>query len=185
MNFTLFLDLAGALLGLIYLVLEMKQNAWMWVVGMVMPAVYTVVLYLKGIYADATMELYYLLAGAYGLIAWKWHLHKEKRSLPVSHTPRRVAFSLARITVVLWVGIYLVLRYLTDSRVPIVDSFTTSLSIVALWMLSRKYIEQWWVWMVVDAVSTCLYIYKGIPFRAALYFVYTLMAIYGYRVWRK
>ncbi len=185
MDLTLLLDLAGALLGLTYLVLEMKQSVWMWAVGMVMPIVYAVVLYNKGIYADATMEMYYLGASIYGLIMWVRHGRKEKAPLLVSRTPRHLLFPLIRITAALWFLIFLFLYYLTDSRVPFVDSFTTALSIVALWMLSRKYIEQWWVWFVVDLVSTALYIYKGIPFRAFLYALYTLMAIYGYHVWRR
>ena len=65
------------------------------------------------------------------------------------------------------------------------DSFTTALSMVALWALAQKYAEQWLLWLVVDAVCTVLYIYKQIPFTACLYAFYTVMAVLGYRQWLK
>ena len=72
----------------------------------------------------------------------------------------------------------------TDSTVPWWDAFTTALSIVGMWMLARKWLEQWWVWMLVDVVSCGLYIYKGIYFYAALYGIYAVVAWYGYRKWK-
>jgi len=103
----------------------------------------------------------------------------------ISHTPREMYTRLSLVFVVLFVAIAAFLHECTDSRVPYVDAFTTSLSVIAMWMLSRKYIEQWWVWLVVDAVSSGLYIYKGVYGRSLLYAVYTAMAIYGYYTWRK
>ena len=73
----------------------------------------------------------------------------------------------------------------TDSTVPWSDSFTTALSIVGMWMLARKYIEQWWVWCVVDVACSALYTYKGLYFTAALYAVYAIIAIFGYFKWKK
>jgi nicotinamide mononucleotide transporter len=72
----------------------------------------------------------------------------------------------------------------TDSTVPWWDAFTTALSIVGMWMLARKWLEQWWVWMLVDVVSCGLYIYKGIYFYAALYGIYAVVAWFGYRKWK-
>jgi nicotinamide mononucleotide transporter len=69
--------------------------------------------------------------------------------------------------------------------VPYTDALTTSLSVIALWMLSRKLIEQWWVWFVVDLISSGLYIYKGIYGRALLYGIYTVMAVYGFLTWKR
>ena len=73
----------------------------------------------------------------------------------------------------------------TDSNVALFDALTTALSIIAMWQLSRKYIEQWIVWLIVDIISVGLYIYKGIYFYASLYFVYSIVAIIGYIHWKK
>jgi nicotinamide mononucleotide transporter len=73
----------------------------------------------------------------------------------------------------------------TNSTVPYADAFTTALSVIAMWMLSRKYVEQWLVWLVVDVVTTWLYFYKDIPISASLYALYSCLAIVGYMRWRK
>ena len=179
------LDIIGTILGFLYLWLEFRTSAWMWVVGCIMPAIYIVVLYQAGIYADCGMEVYYFLAGIYGLIIWLRGKTESGTKVEISRTPRKMYTWLALVFVILFVAIAAFLRECTDSRVPYIDSFTTSLSIIAMWMLSRKYLEQWWVWFVVDAASSGLYIYKGVYGRSLLYAVYTVMAIYGYYLWRK
>ena len=75
--------------------------------------------------------------------------------------------------------------FVSDSTVPWADSFTTALSIVGMWMLARKYIEQWWVWCIVDVASSALYVYKELYFTAALYAVYAIISIFGYYKWKK
>ena len=86
---------------------------------------------------------------------------------------------------VLHAAIYYLLVEFTDSTVPFWDSMTTALCIVAYWMLSRKFIEQWFVWLAVDAITVGLYIYKDIPLTAGLYALYCILAIAGYIRWRK
>jgi len=179
------LDIIGTILGFLYLWLEFRISPWMWVVGCIMPAIYIVVLYQAGIYADCGMEVYYFLAGIYGLIIWLRGKTEKGTVVNISRTPKRLYAILICITVLLYFGIMIFLREMTDSRVPNIDAFTTALSIIAMWMLSRKFIEQWWLWLVVDAISSGLYIYKGIYGRSILYAVYTIMAVYGYYNWKK
>ena len=183
----MFLDILGATLGLLYLWLEVKENVWMWLVGSVMPVIYIVVLYQAGLYADCGMEVYYFLAGMYGL--WYWLRHSGNKGgaerVSITTTPRSQVLPLVAVTLALWAALVWFLITFTDSRVPYVDGFTTALSIVAMWMLSRKYTEQWLVWFVVDAISAGLYVYKGVYGRAILYSVYTIMAVYGYLKWRR
>ncbi len=179
------MDMAGAVLGLLYLYLEMKENVWMWITGLVMPAVYIVVLYRAGIYADCGMEAYYFFAGIYGLWYWLRGGRGAGKPAVISKVPRRLGGMLCLYALLLWIILGIFLDRCTDSTVPYIDGFTTALSVIALWMLSRKYIEQWWVWFVVDLISTGLYVYKGIYGRSLLYGIYTCMAVYGYFVWKK
>ena len=179
------MDVLGAMLGLLYLYLEIKENIWMWIVGTVMPMIYIFVLYKAGIYADCGMEAYYFLAGIYGFVMWRFGRTKDRQPIKISHTPRQLKNTLWVVTLALWIVIATFLEKMTDSTVPYIDGLSTAMSIVALWMLSRKLIEQWWVWFAVDAISVGLYIYKGIYGRAILYSIYTVMAIYGYYVWKK
>ena len=89
------------------------------------------------------------------------------------------------IALVLWATIYWLLVTLTDSRVPLADSFTTALSLVGIWALAHKYLEQWFVWIVVDVVTCALYFYKDIPFKASLYGLYVVIAVMGYFKWKR
>ena len=182
---TNWMDVLGTVLGLVYLLLEFRTSIWMWIVGSVMPLIYIVVLYQAGIYADCAMEVYYFLAGIYGFAYWLMGKQRDGKAVEISRTPRSLWPWLAAITLALWALIAFVLLRFTDSRVPMVDALTTALSIVGMWMLSRKYIEQWGIWFVVDAISAGLYIYKGVYGRSLLYAIYTLMALYGWWTWHR
>lgn len=183
---TNWLEVLGTIVGLIYLWLELKASIYLWIAGFVMPAIYIVVYYQAGLYADFGIQIYYLLAAFYGLVIWYKPKADSNKEIPViSLTPRKTKPMLWLAALVLWVGISTFLDKCTDSNVPYYDGFTTALSIVGLWMLSRKYIEQWIVWAVVDAVCFGLYIYKGIYATSMLYGLYTIIAIFGYFKWKR
>ena len=184
MDWSLALQIIGTSLGLLYLWLEYRANIWLWVVGAIMPLVHGVLYLTNGIYADAAMQLYYLLAGIYGLIIWR-RRPKSGADGQIRHTPVGWYAKLFVAYAVLHVALYFLLTEFTDSRVPLLDSMSTALSIVALWMLSRKLVEQWLVWLVVDMISVGLYLYKGIPLTAGLYMLYCVLAVAGYLRWRK
>ena len=186
MDWKLILQIIGVALGLLYLYLEYKANIWLWVVGLVMPIVHGTLYFRAGLYADCSMQLYYILAGLYGLMVWSRGRGKRAGSAPsIRHTPAEAWMQLTVLYVAIHAMLYVLLTTFTDSTVPVLDSFTTALCIVAYWMLSRKYVEQWLVWLVVDAVTVGLYIYKGIPLTAGLYGLYTCLAVVGYLRWLK
>ena len=183
MELKLVLQIVGTLLGLLYLWLEYRANIWVWIVGAIMPMVHGILYLESGIYADAAMQLYYVVAGIYGLAVWKRRPKKSDDGI-IRSTPKSWVIPLIAVYAVLHVSLYFMLTEFTDSRVPIFDSMSTALSIVAMWMLSRKLVEQWLVWLVVDMISVGLYLYKGIPLTACLYVVYCLLAVAGYLRWR-
>lgn len=181
---THWLDITTTALGLAYILLEYKASVWMWVVGFFMQSLGIVLYYQKGLYADCGMEFYYLAMTIYGFIAWM--RHKQKTSdLPIRHMPKNTALVWVGLGLVFWLAIYLILSHFTNSRVPIADAFTTAFSIVGIWALARKYLEQWFVWIIVDIVTCCLYFYKDIPFKASLYGLYVVIAVFGYFKWKK
>ena len=99
--------------------------------------------------------------------------------------PKKMAFIWVGVGMAIWAFIYFVLSRFTNSNVPVADAFTTALSIVGIWALARKYLEQWFVWIVVDIVTSVLYFYKDIPFKASLYALYVIIAVFGYFKWKK
>ena len=193
------LEIIGTLVGLLYLWLEYRASIYLWIAGIIMPAIYIFVYYNAGLYADFGINIYYLGAAIYGWMMWKYgaflrrtilkrkfpDMENQQQELPITSMPSRYLLPLIAVFAVTLAGIAWVLINFTDSNVPWLDSFTTALSIVGMWMLARKYVEQWWVWIGVDAVSTGLYIYKGLDFTAALYGLYTIIAIFGYFKWKK
>lgn len=184
------LEILGVITGIIYLWLEYRASIYLWIAGIIMPTIYIFVYYDAGLYADVGINIYYLLIAAYGWVAWKTGIgitgkNSTRGKLPISHAPRR-AWMIAVVTyLIAQFSIAWLLIEHTDSTVPWADSFTTALSIVGMWMLARKYIEQWWVWCIVDVACSALYIYKGLHFTAALYAVYAIIAIFGYYKWKR
>ena len=153
------LDIVTTVLGLVYIALEYRASIALWIVGIIMPALDIYLYYSHGLYGDAGMAVYYTAAAVYGYIVWKFGKKgdSKEQEMPLSHFPRK----------------------------KMLDSFTNALSFVGLWALAQKYIEQWFVWIVVDVISCYLYIDKGIPFKAGLYGLYVVIAVMGYMKWRK
>ena len=195
------LDIVTTVLGLAYILFEYRASAWMWAVGFVMQSLGIVLYYQKGLYADCGMEFYYLTMTVYGF--WKW-VHPSPQPAPVenadakasaplprreglgvSHFPRRLVLPWLAITGALWGTIYWLLVTFTDSTVPLADSFTTALSLLGIWALAHKYLEQWFIWIAVDVVTCALYAYKGLPFKSGLYALYVVIAVLGFFRWRR
>ncbi|MDE7096487.1 MAG: nicotinamide riboside transporter PnuC [Muribaculaceae bacterium] len=184
------LEILGFSVGLLYLWWEYHADNRLWYASMVMPAISMWIYFSKGIYADFAINIYYLVIAVYGYVVWTRGNKKEPEShsapqLRITNIPLRILTACMGVFLLIWIGLYLVLNYLTDSTVPIPDAFTTALSIVGMWMLARKYLQQWIAWILVDAVCACLYWYKGIPLYGILYALYTVIAFFGYRKWRR
>lgn len=177
------LQILGFVLGFAYLWLEYRASVWVWVVGVVMPIVHSVLFFRVGLYADFGMQAYYVLAGIYGLI--RWRSRRGGNELTISHASFRVMLTAAVIFLVFTVVLYRFLATCTDSTVPFWDAMTTALAIVGMWMLSEKWVEQWIVWIVADVITVGLYLYKGIPLTSLLYLVYACMGVAGFMKWKR
>ena len=178
------LDITTTLLGLLYILFEYRASVWLWFVGFLMQALGIVLYYQKGLYADCGMEFYYLSMTIYGY--WKWvRGAASKKALPITRFPRKLIIPWCTLILAVWGIIYWLLITFTNSNVPLIDSFTTALSIVGIWALAHKYLEQWFIWIVVDVVTCGLYFYKDIPFKGGLYALYIIIAVFGYRKWKQ
>lgn len=180
------LETLGFAIGLLYLYWEYHADSKVWIASVVMPMISMWIYFSKGLYADFAINIYYLAIAVYGFIVWTRPKREKSASHtehPITHAPLGVWVLAIGASLILWVGIWWVLVTFTNSTVPVADAFTTALSIVALWMMARKYAEQWLLWFVVDLVCAGLYLYKELPFYCILYAIYTVIAIFGYRKW--
>lgn len=185
-----YIEISGTVVGLIYLWQEYRASIYLWITSIIMPAIYLYVYYQAGLYADFGINIYYLVIALYGWLAWRYNFslrgkRADSKELSIGHISRVTFLRLFLLFLAAWAVISYILTHFTNSTVPFTDAFTTALSIVGMYMLARKYIEQWWVWLVVDVVSSALYIYKELYFTAALYALYAIIAIFGYRKWKQ
>ena len=179
-------------LGLVYLWCEYRASILLWFVGIVMPLVDIVLYWQNGLYADSVMDGYYAIAAIWGFCMWQWG-KKEKgetrngggEQLEIGHFPIHKIMPVTLAFLVIWAAVWLWLTYGTPSNVPISDSFVNALSIIGLWALSRKYIEQWFIWVLVDAIKVGLYAYKGIPVKGSYYAISVVIAVLGDLKWRR
>lgn len=186
MEWNSILDLTALIVGLVYLLLEYRASIYVWIAGIVMPAVDLFLYWDAGLYGDFGLAVYYLLASIYGFIAWKfWKKETTTEEMPITRFPMRLLLPVAVVFLIVWGVVWAFLQYWTNSTVPVTDSLTNALSIIGMWMLARKYVEQWIVWIVADAIYVWLYAYKGLPFKASLYTFYIIIAFFGIRAWKQ
>ena len=179
--------MGGTLFGLIYVWLSIRQSILTWPAGIITSLLYCGVFFESKFYAGMGLQVYYLVISAYGW--WSWNHGGETDSgeepLKVSLTSLNTWFTLFFVNFFLTFLMYFLLRRYTDSPIPFGDAFTTSLSIIATWMLARKKLEQWLIWIFVDLVSVGLYLYRGLYPTVFLFLVYAAMAGIGYYEWQK
>lgn len=178
--------------GVIYIVLEIRQKNFMWVVGIMTSVAAMWVFFRQGLYASFGLNTYYLVTSFIGL--WQWGRDRKKLEAAVENQEGDVIhlnhLSLKTVLVTLLAaaaGICLLswLMEMLENPMSVLDAAVAVLSAVATWWLVRSYLEQWWLWILADALSTCLCMTQGLWWMTALYAAYTLSAVYGYIHWKK
>ena len=185
-------ELLGFITALVYLYFSVKQKIWLWPFGILTSTLYILIFFNSRLYADMGLQVYYLFISFYGWYYWYSRAQKRNQGkLPVSGISSKQIVRLVFITLALYWIIVLALKNVPSwldipaSDLLYWDAFTTAASIIATWMLARKILEHWIVWILVDSLSLGLYIYKGLFVTSFLFFIYTLIAIYGYFEWKK
>lgn len=181
-----YIELLGAILGIAYIFFSIRQNILTWPTGLLTSALYVWVFFVSKLYADMGLQIYYVLISIYGWYEWIYgRSNDHKTTLEISRITQKSAYLLTLISLFLFVLMWFILKNYTDSPVPAADALATSLSIVATWMLARKILEHWLIWIFVDTFSIGLFLYKGLYPTVFLFIVYTTMAILGFIEWKK
>jgi len=175
-------ELVGVVFGFTYLVLAIRQNIWCWLAAALSELIFVGVMFDAQLYMESGLRIFYLIMAAYGW--YNWHFGDEGR-LPVTRWRfRQHAIAIASIGVLLLISGSLLSRY-TDAVFPYWDSLTTWSAMFATWLVARKVLENWYYWLVIDAVSVWLYVERSLMFIAALYLVYLIMIVFGYFAWKR
>lgn len=182
----------GTVTAVIYVILALKENIWCWSFGIVSSALWVSVYFNERLWYESILSVFYVVLGIYGWLSWA----REKGSpttpaktpeLKISKITGRVLLNCVMIAVAAGIVLGYVADALTKNDFAYTDALLSSFSVVATWMTARKYLENWLFWIVIDACSAVLYIFKGPSmYLAALLFIfYTFMALGGYFAWKK
>lgn len=177
-------EAAGVAFGIIYIVLATRQNIWCWPTGIINVGLFIVVFYQSRLYADMGLQVIYLVLSVYGWYEWL-HGGQDHTELKVTRVPRSALLGGLAAGLLFVPLLGSILRQATNADLPYMDSSLTSFSLVAQFYQTRKWIENWILWIAVDVIYVGMYIYKQLYLTAGLYGVFVILATLGYAEWRK
>jgi nicotinamide mononucleotide transporter len=177
------LELISFLLSLLTVGLNIRQIHWAWLFSILSSALYALVFFEVRLYGDMGLQFVFILVSVWGWSQWLRGA-REGGKLSVSYLSASERWRSGAIGLSMFFLLYLFLKFCTDTDVPVADGFLTAGSLLGQALLSRKKIENWTVWIVVDVLYVALYLYKNLMLTAILYAVFVVMAIHGARVWK-
>ncbi|MBA3341978.1 MAG: nicotinamide mononucleotide transporter [Gemmatimonadaceae bacterium] len=178
------LEIVAAVFGVISVFLSVRQNIWSWPTAIVNVGLYSVVFYHSRLYADMGLQVVYVVLSVYGWYQWLYG-GKNRTELPVTRTTPKVAAILFGAVLISTMLIGTFLHRGTDAALPYIDSTTTSVSLAAQWMMTRKLLENWLVWVAVDIVYIWMFINRSLYVTAGLYAVFLVLSATGWFQWRQ
>jgi nicotinamide mononucleotide transporter len=178
-----FLENLGIISTLICVWLNTKENVWGWPWAIVSSFIYGIIFYREELYSDMELQIVFILISAFGW--YKWLNGEKKQSLEVRDVPKK-EFSILMIILIAFACIsgYLHQKY-TNASLPYFDSSLTAISLVAQWMLAKKYLQNWSLWIIVNIGYIAMYFSKNLYGTSVLYFLLLGLAIKGYYDWQK
>ncbi len=178
------LEIAGVATGILAVWLTTREKVWCWPIGIVSVALFVVVFWRARLYASMGLQVVYIGLSIYGWYAWVTGGQGDGPLKVSRATPRVLALAaLAGLAGGAVLSAWLARR--TDEALPVTDAATTSFSLVAQWMQTRKLVENWWIWLAVDLVYVVMYLSQRLAWTAGLYAVYTGLAVSGLLLWRR
>ncbi|MFC3352989.1 nicotinamide riboside transporter PnuC [Sphingobacterium zeae] len=180
---TSWLEWLGTLTGFLCVYLAAKQNIWNWPISIISVASYAILFYDAKLYGDTVLQFYFLSTAVYGW--YYWIKRKEEKKEPIVKASKGQLLLCLLAILFLTLSIGYLLDNKTNSDVPYIDAFCTSISFVAQFLMTRKVLQNWLLWVFVDLCYIPLYIHKELMLTAVLYFVFAIIAWNGYRDWQK
>ena len=182
---TTWLEIAAVVIALAMVGCNIRQVHWGWPLAAISSVMYFALFWRSRIYGDAALQVCFAVVAFWGWVQWLRGVRPDGTPLKVARlSGRGLALAIAACAV-LWPAVGLFLKTFTDTDVPWWDAFPTAVSLVGQFLLGRKYIENWAVWIVVNVVSVGLFAYKGLWLTVGLYAVFIALSVVGWRAWRR
>jgi nicotinamide mononucleotide transporter len=173
----------AAAFGVISVFLSTRQNIWSWPTAIVNVGLYTFVFYQGRLYGQMGLQPIYLALSIYGWYQWL-HGGEQHSALRVSRASPRLLLALGGLTMTGWLALAAILQR-TDAALPWLDALLTATSLAAQWMMTRKILENWLVWIAVDVIYVPMFISQKLYATAMLYFMFLILAVMGFAEWRR
>ena len=175
------IESAAVFFSILYVILAVKESIWCWGAALISVILYIYICYSAQLYTETGLQVFYLLMAFYGYHNW----NKNESTLKVQQwtTTKHLLILLLGALLTFLMGFYFTIY--TNAAMPLVDSFTTVFSVFATYMVTKKILENWLYWIVIDIVSTYLYFSRELHLTSLLFIVYTVIAIFGYFSWLK
>lgn len=177
-------EILAVAFSLVCVLLTIKENIWQWSVGILGVIFYIAVFYQARLYANMWLQVVFIALQIYGWYEWL-HGGKDKGELKISRSSFGLHVLLACLAVVGTAAMAYGFAKFTDNAMPLGDSAATVLSLIAQWMLAKKYLENWLVWIIVNVITIVLGVTQTLYLTAGLYAVFFILAILGFLEWRK
>ena len=181
---TSYLEIIAVVFGVLYIVLAVRQHIGCWLAALISTGVSIYLFWDGRLLMESALNGYYLIMAVYGW--WQWQYGgTQNTALPISSWSRSQHLIALTVIAVLTLGSGYLLAQNTVAALPYLDSFTTWSAVITTWMVARKILENWLYWLVINSASIYLYIDRGFLLYAVLYVIYIVIAVAGYRAWRR
>ncbi len=177
-------EVPAVVLAILYLVLAARENIWCWGAALASTALYIYVFFDVNLFLESALQIYYLGMAVYGWYQWRQPTD-QSATRPISTWSLEKHVVVIAVTGVVVVTSGYLLRQNTAAALPYVDAFTTGYAVVTTYMVTKKILENWGYWFVIDSVSVYLYYSRGLYLTALLYIAYLVIIVFGYLKWKK
>jgi len=176
-------EVLAVVLGITYVILAAKESLWAWVFAFFSTIIYTVLFWEGALVSSSFLNLYYMIMAVYGFILWRGGDDGEALEVTFWKNRKILVVIFAGFIVSMFTG-YLSHTY-ADAKHAYLDAFVMIFSIIATWMLAKKILQTWLLWIVIDSAAVVLYWKSGYHATIILFVLYVILAFYGYASWRK
>ncbi len=182
---TTWLEIVAVVIALAMVGCNIREIHWGWPLAIISSLMYFALFWRSKLYGEATLQIFFVVVAFWGWFQWLRGHRGDGSALLVARLSRHGLLTTVLAGALLWPITGLFLKIYTDTDVPWWDAFPTAISLVGQFLLGRKYIENWAAWIIVNVVSVALFMHKGLWLTVALYTVFIVLSVVGWRAWQR
>ena len=181
---TTWIEALAVIFGIVYVILAAYQNNWCWLAAIINVSLYIYICYTAKLYSETGLQVFYLATAFYGW--WQWTKKStENKSIVITTLDLKKHALTILLGISITLPFYFITKNYTDAALPFSDALVTAFSLIATFMVTKKILENWIYWILIDILAIYIYLNRGLQLTAVLYFIYVIIAVAGFINWRK